>query len=328
MADLKIDHLERIIESMKYNYESVTLECRRCQETIDDLENKLEQKSSEHVEVKVEPSNEEMQAKVNKLESVNKELNGVKNNLEVRLEKVSKELKSVQQLKEEVSEENSSLEKCLNKQKREQKDAEHILNKKIDALNDKIKDLNAFKEAKLVEEKEMKAQTKKLEKKAKFLTEKEVSLEIKQKKIEKDRFQASSHESKCDHCEVKLKSLEELNTHVKACHLESESSQTVAITLMDKLVQTEGLAVEEPSPEKKNNHLEFKKYHCFYCSFKITSKLDLESHIKVCRQQLAPPPLGFICKECRIICDTENQMLWHEITTHGPFATKPTEMVN
>ena len=66
----------------------------------------------------------------------------------------------------------------------------------------------------------MSDQTKKLEKKAKFLNEKEASLKIEKHMIERVKFQVSSLETECHHCEVKLKSQEELKIQVKAYHSE------------------------------------------------------------------------------------------------------------
>ena len=125
--------------------------------------------------------------------------------------------------------------------------------------------------------------------------------------LEKEKIDAEKFKAKIE--ELKSKSSKERANNYNFCEYKTENSEML----------TDHIRTQHYQDKESQHHelpLIFNEYHCFYCRFKIKSQFDLD--------QLVTPSLVFTCKECRIICNSENQLLWHKITTHGPFANKPT----
>ena len=202
---------------------------------------------------------------------------------------VSNELKSLERTNDEVTKEKDDVKKSLNKANREWKDLEHNFKKKVAAFEEKIEDLNNFKAAKATEEKELKNKTKKLEKKAKLLIEKEAKLEVDRTKLESANS-GYNLDFQCNLCKLQCKTADDLKKHKKTYHLEScsISTQTVEITVEEKLVQTskvESITVDKPTQtvDEKAAEQEFQKYPCFYCDINIANEYHLMEHIVKCR---------------------------------------------
>ena len=190
-----------------------------------------------------------------------------------------------------MAKEKEDLERSVKKTRREHKDVEHELLKKISSLEDKIKDLNDYKLSKVAEEKELKSNNKKLDKRTKMLTEKEAKIEMEKTKLEKEMSEADFHVSRCNKCEEKFQSEDELNVHKTLYHSRSSSTQTNRTVSEDKLLQTDSTLESSQDKESQTSdensffktQPQFKKYPCFYCSTNIAGENHLKEHRIKCR---------------------------------------------
>jgi hypothetical protein len=159
--------------------------------------------------------------------------------------------------------------------------------KKISGLEENIKKLNEFKVTKLAEEKEMKAQNKKLDKKGKFLNEKEARLEIDKMKFESEKSKECYQQAVCETCKVNYKSRHELEKHKESVHMKSSSTQTENPILKDKIVQSTACEFAHEKQSQTVHEVaaveEFVKYPCFYCGINIAGEYHLSQHRTKCQ---------------------------------------------
>ena len=119
-----------------------------------------------------------------------------KRNLQIKHEKICTVNRALKNEKENLQKELVQSSVALKSSKKEIKDQTHQHQKKIEAFEDKLKDLLEYKSHKASEEKELKTKLKKVEKKLKVLREKEAEIKVEKSNLERDKSHKNDKVSK------------------------------------------------------------------------------------------------------------------------------------
>ena len=164
--------LEQANENLKQLFDEAVNENEVSHTTISDLNKQIEH---------FEESNDRIMAA--KVASFAEE----KRSLQIKHEKTCAENKSLKNDNENLKKDLNQSSVALKSAKKEIKDQTHKHEKKIDAFEDKMKDLLEYKSIKASEEKDLKIKLKKVEKKLKILRDKEAEIKIEKMNLERDK---------------------------------------------------------------------------------------------------------------------------------------------
>ena len=132
-------------------------------------------------------------------------------------------------------------------------------------------------------------------------------LEKKRKKAEKkdflDNMKTSSNENgnfKCNQCDVKKDSYNQLRNHERALHMQSTSTETEIKVTEDKQIQSDEIEIEMRDIETIESESEeyFEKYACYYCEQDIESQQQLKMHRRRCHGASKVPSLFSLPVRC------------------------------
>ena len=152
-------------------------------------ENEVKQKIILSLETKVKELSEKLSDSESKLEitvaNEAKVFSAEKKVLQNKLENALKENKNLRKESEDSSQEINSLKTDFKKSKKEAKHVSYNFEKKVETLEEKLKDLNEYKNRKMSEEKDLKSKLKAANKKLKQIKEIEAELYLEKLKFEK-----------------------------------------------------------------------------------------------------------------------------------------------
>ena len=158
---------------------------------------------------------------------------------------------------------------------------ENVEKENHDLKNDKVCDTEKV----LVIQNEYSAYKSAANKESKEL-EKKVNKLVKKEEMEKHNPKGYF---KCSKCNIETGTLSALKCHEQAFHVQTLSTQTEVIILVDKKVQSsedksdKGVQIETKELlEPQTRVLEFEEFNCYYCDTKVLSESDMEDHRVKC----------------------------------------------
>ena len=258
--------------------ETLRMKLKKSEDSNTDLRNKVEESVIEL---------EENYTKINYLNSV---IDSSEEKIDVKV--AQKQVEQIQKLKKD----NEGLESDLKLSEKNWKDLNKIVkakDKEIHDMNREIKVLgevkSEFDQFKVIVNKEKKD----LEKKRKKTERKEFLDNIKTCSPDNCHF-------KCNICDVKRESYDQLRNHERALHMQSKSSETEEKEMEDKEIQSEQIEVGKRDIEtiESENEENFGNYACYYCERDIDSEQHLSMHRLRCHGASKVPSLFSLPVRC------------------------------
>ena len=129
-------------------------------------------------------------------------------------------------------------------------------------------------------------------------------------------------EIKCDKCESKLPTVQNLRMQMRINHMSHCQTQTADVDYDVKITQTCEAILKEQDFLK-----EYDQYLCFYCEQEITSEQHMLEHSITCHGAndtpslfslpVRPKPILFKCAICGLVKSSEAEIVNHKKSIHA-----------